>query len=277
MLSPFPGMDPYIEACSLWEDFHDKLVGEIERALAESLPNRYAVRLGERSYVVLSSSDDDPERTTEEQEYRSKADVAVSLRRDQPPASQPASATATIEAEIETPINMRALVETEYREIFAEIIELHPERRLITTIEVLSPANKRRRTAGWFQYTRKRQAHLEGNANLVEIDLLRGGERLPMEDEWPASPYYLLMSRRKQAPMCTVWPVHFVRPLPVIPVPLAPPDPDASLAIQPMIEAIYKRSRYEQDIDYRQPCRPPLGPAEAAWFEARLRELQLSA
>jgi hypothetical protein len=38
MKSPFPGMDPYIEACGLGEDFHDKLVGEIERHLAEIIP-----------------------------------------------------------------------------------------------------------------------------------------------------------------------------------------------------------------------------------------------
>ncbi|HPM84774.1 MAG TPA: DUF4058 family protein [Candidatus Anammoximicrobium sp.] len=30
MRSPFPGMAPYIEACGLWGDFHDKLIGELE-------------------------------------------------------------------------------------------------------------------------------------------------------------------------------------------------------------------------------------------------------
>src|SRR5437764_1198634 len=54
MPSPFPGMDPYIEACGLWEDFHAKLIGEMERALAPLLPERYVVRVGERSYIVLS-------------------------------------------------------------------------------------------------------------------------------------------------------------------------------------------------------------------------------
>ena len=49
MPSPFPGMDPFIEACGRWEDFHPKLIGEIERALAAALPERYFVSLGERS------------------------------------------------------------------------------------------------------------------------------------------------------------------------------------------------------------------------------------
>jgi Protein of unknown function (DUF4058) len=29
MKSPFPGMDPYIEACGLWEGFHSHLIDKI--------------------------------------------------------------------------------------------------------------------------------------------------------------------------------------------------------------------------------------------------------
>ena len=53
MTSPFPGMDPYIEACGLWGDFHHDLISEIKHALAPAAPERYLVRAGERSYVVL--------------------------------------------------------------------------------------------------------------------------------------------------------------------------------------------------------------------------------
>src|SRR5262249_10891473 len=53
MRSPFPGMDPYIEARGLWGDFHHDLISEIKYALAQSAPERYLVRAGERSYVVL--------------------------------------------------------------------------------------------------------------------------------------------------------------------------------------------------------------------------------
>ena len=60
MLSPFPGMDPYIEAAGLWEDFHSKLIGETERALSSLVPDRYVVRTGERAYVAIGgpSADD---------------------------------------------------------------------------------------------------------------------------------------------------------------------------------------------------------------------------
>jgi Protein of unknown function (DUF4058) len=45
----------------------------------------------------------------------------------------------------------------------------------------------------------------------------------------------------------------FNRPLPPIDFPLLDPDPDIALDLQPLMERIYGRSRYERDIDYSQP------------------------
>jgi len=169
---------------------------------------------------------------------------------------------------------MRALVKAEYREPYLEIRQVDPEHKLITGIEILSPSNKRPNTKGWRLYYRKRLAYLSGHANLVEIDLLRQGRRMPMASAWPDSPYYLLVCRKNRASRCAVWPATFTEPLPSLPIPLAPPDADISLDIQPFVEAIYARSRYERDIDYRRPLYPPLTTAEAAWLEERLRQWQ---
>ena len=46
-------MDPFIEASSLWEDFHAHLIDNIGDSLADRVPERYLVRTGERSYVAL--------------------------------------------------------------------------------------------------------------------------------------------------------------------------------------------------------------------------------
>jgi hypothetical protein len=54
-------------------------------------------------------------------------------------------------------------------------------------------------------------------------------------------------------------------------VPLVSPDPDLSLDLQPMIEAIYTRSRYYHSIDYSKPLTPPLSRPEAAWLERQLQ------
>jgi hypothetical protein len=269
MRSPFPGMDPYIEACGLWDDFHQALIAHIKDALAQSVPDHYVVRFGERSYVALVTSEEIglPDRRS------SQADVAIAFAPGKGPSSGPAAAAVAELPAVGTeasPVSMRALIEMEFRESFVEVYELRPERRLVTTVEVLSPSNKRFKSPGRFRYCRKRQVHLEGGANLVEIDLLRGGRRMPMEDPWPESPYYVLVSRKPTAPQCTVWPAYCLRPLPEIPVPLFPPDADVPLALQPMIEAIYHRSRYALDIDYRQRCRPKLDPAHSQWLQEHL-------
>jgi Protein of unknown function (DUF4058) len=264
MSSPFPGMDPFIEACGPWGDFHTKLIGEIERALAPLLPERYVVRAGERAYVVLGTS-------AGRAAHSMPPDIAVAEPRRRARRQQASTAVAERPAPIAAPAMMRALIETEFRETFLEIRELRPRHRLVTSIEVLSPSNKREDSPGWARYLRKRQAHLAGHANLVEIDVLRGGRRMPMADDWPESPYYVLVARKEESPRCAVWEAHFMAPLPEVPVPLAAPDPDVPLALQPLIDAVVARSRYEEDIDYRTALRPRLRPDEAVWVKSRLR------
>ena len=166
---------------------------------------------------------------------------------------------------------MRAFIEEEHREAFVEIYEASPEQRLVTCIEILSPSNKRPHTPGFDLYLRKRQSLLLGDVNLVEIDLLRGGSRMPMLDPWPDSPYTVLVARAKKFELCQVWPIHLQRHLPSVPIPLAKPDPDILLDLQPMIDAIYQRSRYELSIDYSKPLSPPLQPAEELWLEKQLQ------
>ena len=51
MNCPFPGMDPYIERCGLWDDFHPDFIGQLKRSIAPQLPPEYAVRTGERYYI----------------------------------------------------------------------------------------------------------------------------------------------------------------------------------------------------------------------------------
>jgi hypothetical protein len=121
-------------------------------------------------------------------------------------------------------------------------------------------------------YQRKRQGLLVGGtANLVEIDLLRGGERMPMHEPWKESPYRLLVARKYSAPNCKIWPGDFKRPLPAIPVPLLKPDPDVPLDLQPLLDAIYARSKYSRSIDYKRPIAPPLTPEDTDWLENQQR------
>jgi hypothetical protein len=257
-------MDPYIEACGLWEDFHDDLIHEIKRALAQVVPPRYVVRTGERSYVVLIDSEG-------KERHPFLPDVRVDEARSSSPTRKLPVGTAVAElAPALQPVPMRPFIEEEFRENFVEISDVDNGNRLVTRVEVLSPSNKAPGTEGWNLYQRKRQGLLLGEANLVEIDLLRGGQRMPMLDPWPSSPYTLLMSRPRIIPRCLVWPALFQFPLPELPVPLLKPDADVVVKLQPMVDAIYVRSGYDRSIDYNKPLSPPLAAEVAAWLEQRL-------
>src|SRR2546422_7385868 len=70
MKSPFPGMDPYIEACGLWEGFHNRLIHRIDDALAQILPRGYTIDVASRSYVVLMGKE-------AKKDHRAMPDLAV--------------------------------------------------------------------------------------------------------------------------------------------------------------------------------------------------------
>jgi hypothetical protein len=264
MNSPFPGMDPFIEECGLWEDFHHHLVEKIGEQLADISPAQYLVRTGERSYLVLVESEG-------KEAYPFLPDVNIKAQGKKNPRKKPGSEPPVELAEDE-PLTMCAFIAEEHGEAFVEIYEAEGDRRLVTCLEVLSPANKRRNSVGQEQYLRKRQSLLLEGVNLVEIDLLRGGERMPMLSPWPDCPYTLLVARAHKMQTCKVWRGHFRTRLPCIPVPLTKPDPDLALDLQPLIDGIYRRYRYAQSIDYSKPLKPALKGDDARWFRERLRE-----
>jgi hypothetical protein len=235
-------MDPYIEFRGLWGYFHDALIGELRRAVAAVLPERYVVRYAERTYVEFVDSD-----LIGVHNKQVIPDVAVERVGPANGAAIRGGGGVAI-AEPET-LTMHGLVESEQREIFLEISQLDPERRLVTSIEVLSPSNKLYGSPGWQLYNEKRRLFLNGCAHLIEIDLLRNGRRMPMREPWPPSPYAVLLLRKEQTPKCQVWSAYFDRRLPRLIVPLAAPDADLLIELQPLVDSIYAVSRYHLDID----------------------------
>lgn len=144
--------------------------------------------------------------------------------------------------------------------------------RLVTAIEVLSPVNKRPSHEAYQDYVRKRRQLLRSETHVIEIDLLRGGERPPLERPVPAAPYHVTLSRAHQRPVVEVWPIQLWERLPVLPVPLLAPDPDVRLDLGTVVAAVYERGAYARLIDYRLPPPPPaLAEAQATWLEEHLR------
>jgi hypothetical protein len=261
-------MDPYIEACGLWEGFHNRLIHKIDDTLAPILPRGYSIDTAIRSYVVLVESEG-------KTEGLAKPDLAIteSVIKKKPRKKKGGVAMAAPTESVES-VLMQAFIAETFEETFIEIYAEQEERILVTCIEVLSPSNKRPGSEGWQEYNRKRQAMLLGRANFIEIDLLRGGRKPPMLTPWPDSPYTLLVSRAIKAPYCRVWPVSLQRRLPVIPVPLLDPDPDLTLDLQPLLDGIYALGRYGERIDYKKPLHPALTNGDATWVRQVLRNRQ---
>jgi hypothetical protein len=258
-------MDPYIEACGLWEGFHNHLIEEIYRAIATVLPRGYTIDTAVRSYIVLMESAGKRERLA-------KPDLTITEPKDKKkPRKKKGGVAVAAPADEAESVVMQAFIAETFEETFVEIYAEGEERILVTCIEVLSPSNKRQGTEGWRVYEQKRRALLLGQANFIEIDLLRGGHKMPMLTPWPDSPYTLLVCRATKAPYCRVWPVTLQRRLPVIPVPLLDPDPDLTLDLQLLLDGIYSLGRYEERINYTRPLSPALSDVDAAWVRDLLQ------
>jgi hypothetical protein len=257
MPSPFPGMDPYIESPDIWSDFHGDLAAEMRAALNRVLQPRYVARLTPHvTYAIVE--------ITERPHIR--PDLGV--WQPQPPGGAVSGEGAVITA---TPVESMIAIESPLRLYTVEIIETDTL-RLVTSIEILSPVNKRPSHEAYHDYQRKRRALLRSETHLLELDLLRGGERPRLERPVPPAPYYVTLSRVNRRPYVDVWPIQLWEKLPVLPVPLLAPDPDATLDLSAVTAAVYERGAYARLIDYRRPPPPPArAEADAAWLDEHLR------
>ena len=148
------------------------------------------------------------------------------------------------------------------------------ERRLVTVIEILSPVNKH--GEGLDEYVDKRTSILQTQTHLLEIDLLRGGSRIPLIGDLPPTPYYIFLSRFTHRPRTSVWAVGLRDRLPVVPVPLLPPDPDVPLDLQAAVNACFDLVGYERLLDYARPLpAPELSAEDAAWVKAQIETAQV--
>jgi hypothetical protein len=139
---------------------------------------------------------------------------------------------------------------------------------------VLSPSNKVPGDDGQ-AYRFKRGQYLAGRVNLVEIDLLRAGERPPLGDPPPApSDYYILVSRASEFPQAGFWPLSVRDVLPTIPVPLDPEEADVPLDLRPCADRAYDEGRYGSQINYTQAPNPPLREPDALWARQLLAARQ---
>ena len=217
METPFPGMDPYLEAPSMWPDVHLRLIAASCDAIQAQLnPNYVAVIT---PYVTLESIEIAPNR------HVFVPDIGI-LQADTPDSGGTAVAIAAAPLTVAAQMN----IPTRYARI--EIRSVTHE-TLVTSIELLSPANKRPGPDGADAYDTKRQQLFNSGVHLLEIDLLRGGVRPRLARPLPPASYFIFLSRSYRRPMVDVWPIALREAIPVVPVPLTYPDPDVARWISP--------------------------------------------
>lgn len=246
MPSPFPGMNPYLEQADAWHDFHESFMPVVRDLLTAQLDPRYIVKIDEHIFIH------DPGQLG--RSLLGRGDVTVARRHEEPAA---AVAVESIPAPVQALLPAMDLE----RVSFLQILDRR-HRQLVTTIELLSPANKQPGPHRE-QYLLKREEIIGSTSHLVEIDLLRGGQSMPIEDAEP-SDYRIMVSRYEKRPQVDLWPLELADPLPIIPIPVKSPDADARLDLQQVLDQIYDAARYGTYL-YDNPPDPPLEPAQRQW------------
>jgi len=269
MPSPFPGMDPYLEAPDIWPDFHDRMADQMSGDLNRTLPRPYYARLVMRPEIGIVG---------EETQGRIVPDVAA-VRSSLPETGPRAPGLAVAgrpRTDLSPSVRMRVFHEP-LRHHFVEIRDASRGHVLVTLIEIASPSNKRpgpdRRT-----YEAKQQEILQSDTSLVELDLLRAGEPLvggPVVVESsgrlePRPDYVVGVSRAWQRGAkldYELFPVRLEEPLPCIPVPLREGEPEVPLDVQYVFNQAYDGGPYARGaVDYGAPPAPPLRPEQADWL-----------
>jgi hypothetical protein len=172
------------------------------------------------------------------------------------------------------------VTEVEPVEGYVEIRPLAQHDHVITVVEVLSPGNKLAGSKNRKRYLNQQDERLQSPTNLIEIDLLRGGEHtiaaprelLPRGGAWD---YLACIRRGGKKSYFEVWPILLRERLPCIPVPLADGDPDVVLNLQELFDQCYDRGGFEITLDYRHAPPIPLSAKDKAWAHALLRKRRL--
>jgi hypothetical protein len=238
-------MNPYLEQDDAWQGFHQTFIPVAREMLMEQVRPTYFVKVEEQLFIH--------ELPGEERRLLGRSDVSITTR---PLSGAPRSSEVL---DRPTPVRIPTAVDVE-RHSFLEIRDRR-NRELVTVLELLSPSNKRGEDRG--QYLAKRHSLLRSPVHLVEIDLLRGGPRLPFDD-LPECEYCVLVSRAEKRPEGEAWPIRLRDRLPRIPVPLRSGDPDARLDLQALLHRVYDAAGYDTFIYTGQP-EPALRPEDAEW------------
>jgi hypothetical protein len=107
--------------------------------------------------------------------------------------------------------------------------------------------------------------------HLVDIDLLRSGEPMPVFAQGIQSHYRILISRSHLRPKAELYAFNVQSSLPIFALPLQTGDQEPLIDLNTLLNGIYDQGGYDLRLDYRQNPVPNLQSGDAIWLDEWLR------
>ena len=237
-----------------WSDFQSRFINYWCEAIADALTPRYEATLGERVYLV----EHDPE-----MRKLGFPDVAIThdnLSSSTEPVLSPG--TTTLE-----PVTIPLAILEGPRETYIEIVH-QPDKSLVATLELLSPANKEQ--PGRTEYLAKRRAVIYQKVHVVELDLLLGGRR--RRSRCRQRTIIILCRTAIDARIATSIAGRCATRYQPCPSRCARhPDPDILVDLGAVFATAYARARFYRRIDYQGPIPPVVSKQDQASVESVVR------
>jgi hypothetical protein len=168
-----------------------------------------------------------------------------------------------------------SVVREEHHEDYIEVRQ-RSDGRLITMVDVVSPANKVT-MAGRSAYLDKRREGRGASANLVELDLvLQGQPTLEYSrDGLPDWDYAVTVTRSTQPERYEIYTATLQKRLPRFRLPLASDDRDTVLDLHTAFTRCYDQGGFSTKIDYGRDPATPLNSEDRQWLQEILKQQKL--
>jgi hypothetical protein len=168
-----------------------------------------------------------------------------------------------------------SVVREEHHEEFIEIRQRN-DNRLVTLLDVVSPANKQT-SPGRQAYLDKRREGRSSNTNLVEVDLILQGQPLLeySRDGLPDWDYAVTVTRSTQPDRYEIYTATLQKRLPKFKLPLASDDRDTVLDLHATFTRCYDQGDFAAKIDYKRDPTTTVNDEDRKWLDDLLKQQKL--